>query len=96
MSEITFYNMCLGISGFIEYSKFILENYNFVKHVNVFHTNTSSLEAHFSLMRFYKADTPQGYSGTTHFVDKEQAMKIFVGNKMYETNEETQIMDKKH
>ena len=46
LSPITFYNLCHGICGFIEYAKYILDHYDHVKYIPFIHSNTSSLEAH--------------------------------------------------
>ena len=88
LSPVTFYNLCHGICGFIEYAKYILENYDHVMYIPFIHSNTSSLESHFSLMRFLKADTPSKYIRTVNIADNSRAMNIFVGNKMYEGNKE--------
>ena len=91
LSPITFYNLCHGICGFIEYAKYILDHYDHVKYIPFIHSNTSSLEAHFSLMRFLNADTPSKYRRTVNIADNSSAMDIFVGNKMYEGNKEEYI-----
>ena len=69
LSAVTFYNLCHGICGFIEYAKYILENYDHVMYIPFIHSNTSSLESHFSLMQFLSADTPSKYIQTVNIAD---------------------------
>lgn len=83
ISGITYYNMCLGITGFIEYAKYILYTNPDMKFVPNFHSNTSTIESHFSLMCHYKVDTPANYQSTFNIVDNERAMYVFLGNKIY-------------
>ena len=61
LSPITYYNIRLGVIGFLEYSKYLLFKYHHVEFIPCLHSNTSSLEAHFSLMRWYGADTASNY-----------------------------------
>ena len=91
LSAVTFYDLCHGICGFIEYAKYILENYYHVMYIPFIHSNTSSLESHFSLMQFLSADTPSKYMNTVNIADKSRAMNVFVNNKMYEGNKEEYI-----
>ena len=88
LSPITYYNMRLGVIGFLEYSKYVLCNYPDVSAILILHSNQSSLEAHFSLMRYHGAYTPSNYERTFNIVDNEKSTKMMEGNKMYEGHEE--------
>ena len=72
--SITIYNMFLGAIGFIEYVRMILRRFKWVTCVPMSHSNTSSLELHFSLMRFLKADTTANYERTFNAADNEKSM----------------------
>ena len=88
ISNITIYNMFLGAIGFIEYVKMILRRFQWVTYIPMSHSNTSSLESHFSLMRFLKADTAANYERTFNVADHEKSMEIMANNKMHEQNHE--------
>ena len=59
MSSVTYYIMFLGSLGFLGYCKYMLNTYPKLQFIIALHSNTSSIESHFSLMRWYGADTPQ-------------------------------------
>ena len=69
MSPTTYYVMHLGALGYIEYCKYMLEKYPEIKYIPTLHSNTSSLESHFSLMRWYKAETPEKYEKSVNIID---------------------------
>ena len=73
LSPITYYNMRLGVIGFLEYCKYVLHNFPTVIDILILHSNQSSIEAHFSLMRFHGADTPANYERTFNIVDNEKS-----------------------
>ena len=88
MSIITFQVMHLGEFGFLGYAEYILDNCPDVYYVPVLHSNTSSLEAHFSLMRWYGADTASKYSFSVNIVDNQKSMSRLKANGMYDPHEE--------
>ena len=51
ISGTTYEILFLGVLGFIGYCKYILGKYAHIHFVPVMHSNTSSIESHFSLMR---------------------------------------------
>ena len=72
----------------------MLEKYTDLEYIPSLHSNTSSLEAHFSLMLCYGADTPSIYESTLNIVDNEKSMKILKSNPMYDPHEERYIQSK--
>ena len=88
LSTTTYYVMHLGALGYIGYCKYMLDKYPEVKYIPSLHSNTSSLEAHFSLMRWYKADTPEKYEKTVNIIDNEKSMKMLESNPMYDPQKE--------
>ena len=88
MSNITYYIMHLGCIGFLGYCKYMLKTNHNLVYVPVLHANTSSLESHFSLMRWHHADTPAKYETTFNIADNEKSMKIMERNPMYLPNKE--------
>ena len=65
--------------------------YPHVDFISVLHPNTSSIESHFSLIRWLGANNPLKYECTFNYVDNEKSMKCLKGNPMYEAHEETSI-----
>ena len=92
MSNITYTNLRHGIAGFFKYARIVLALPNPPSYVPFLHSNTSSLEAHFSLMRSCNADTPSTYQSKTAIVNNKKAMdEMNRNNKCYEANDETAI-----
>ena len=81
ISNITIYNMFLGAIGFIEYVKMILRRFQWVTYIPMSHSNTSSLELHFSLMQFLKADTAGNYKRIFNVADYEKQWRLWLGIK---------------
>ena len=69
----------------------MLEKNHSLEYVPVLHANTSSLESHFSLMKWYDSDTPSKYDSTFNIADNEKSMKQLERNPMYPTNSEVYI-----
>ena len=88
MSPITYYNMCLGITEFIDYARYILTTHMEEKFVPNFHSNISNIESRFSLMCHLKADSAATYQSTFNKVDNERSMEVMKGNRMYKSNPE--------
>ena len=72
LSPITYYNLQLETIVFLEYSNYLLFNYPQVEFIPCLHSNTSSLEAHSSLMCWYGADTASNYENTFNIVDNNK------------------------
>ena len=69
--ERTKHNMELGAIDFIKYSKYFLCNYPEVISIPSLHSNTSTLEAHFSLIFWYSGGTASNRESTFNAVDNE-------------------------
>lgn len=81
--------MRIGICGFIKYVKLIFQYAVAVHYVPMAHSNTSSIESLFSLMRAHGGDTPQLYQSRISNVDASKSMMhLSRNNKMYEATEE--------
>ena len=87
--------MNLGAIGYIEYSRYILAKYLEIEYIPSLHSNTSSLEAHFSLMYWHKADTPEKYEKTVNIVENEKSMNLMASNHMYDSHQETYLQSKR-
>ena len=86
--------MHLGAIGFLGYCKYTLEKNPNLEYVPVLHANTSSLESHFSLTRWYDADTTSKYESTFNIAGNEKSMKQVKRNPLYPTNSEVYIKHK--
>ena len=88
MSNITYYIMHLGCIGFLGYCKYMLDKYKSLHYIPILHANTSSLESHFSLMRWHHADTPAKYEATFNIADNKKLMNIMERNPLYISHKE--------
>ena len=59
-----------------------------LKYIPVLHSNTSSIESQFILMRFMKADTSNKYELLVNVEDNQSEMKKMKENPMYDPHEE--------
>ena len=91
LSCTTYDILFLGSLGFIQYCKYMLDKYPNIHFIAVLFSNTSSIESHFSLMRWLGADTPKSYEANFNFADNKKSMKRLKNNPMYEAHEEKGI-----
>ena len=83
ISHQTYLNMRIGISGFFVYARYVLAHSGAIS-VPFLHSNTSILEAYFSMIRAGKGDTALQYPGMVGTLDTSKAVLYLENNKMYE------------
>lgn len=89
MSNITHTNLRHEIAGFFKYARIVLALPNPPSYVPFLHSNISSLEAYFSLMRRFDANTPLTYQSKISIVNNKKARnEMKCTNKFYEANDE--------
>ena len=84
LSPTTYLHLRVGIVGFFEYAKMVLNDVNGPRYVPFLHSNSSSIEAWFSMVRGAKRDTPVAYRGAVGAMDVSKAKN---GSGMYEDGE---------
>jgi hypothetical protein len=69
LSPITYLHLRIGIAGFFSYVRIVLNEQNGPSYVPFLHSNSSTIEAWFSMVRGAKQDTPVGYRGAVGAMD---------------------------
>ena len=92
ITEITYTVMLLSVMGFHDYCAYMFEKYCHILYIPALHSNQSSIESHFSLMRFHGADNPERYESMFNVVDNEKSMLRMTNNPMYEHHEEKYVV----
>jgi hypothetical protein len=89
ISHQTYLNMRIGTSGFFQCARYVLDQSG-AQSVPFLHSNTSILEACFSMIRAGKGDTALHYPGMVGTLDTTKAMLHLENNKCYEKESMTE------
>ena len=81
----------IGICGFLQYARYAwsIERKGKESYIPFLHSNTSILEAYFSLVRASKGDTPLKYAGMVGTLDTRHSVLALESNPMYEAESMT-------